>query len=124
MPEVGSALVTDNFYPGHAMGEVFLPPDRFPRHAIGEAWPTCPRIELGLGCKKFRSAANALINTWGLAVPIFSGERTLRGRALADLVLLGGEFLLEFGSCGEGGIICGHGVDRCRGNSLGQPQRV
>ena len=81
MSQVRAALLAVDFDTAHAVGGVFFGLDVAAGQGLGEAGPTGAGIELCVGRKERRAAADAGVDTRFLVVPIGAGERALRARA-------------------------------------------
>src|SRR5215207_8855669 len=61
-----------------------------------EAWPTCTGVELRLGAKERRAAANAAIDAFFFVVPVLTRKSPLGALLPHDSVLLRSKLLTPF----------------------------
>src|SRR3984893_3213699 len=83
--------------PNHAVAGILVLHDVFFVRGSVEAWPAGARIKLCRGIEQRRSAADAVIRTRILRLPILSGEGRLGASLPRDAVLFGSQFLLPLG---------------------------
>src|SRR6202023_2842852 len=91
VPEVGPAVLAEDFGPAHEEAVVRPELDRLQVRRLVKAGPPGARFELGLGTEQLGAAGGATIGAVRLGMDVLAGERSLRPLAPENVVLLRGQ---------------------------------
>src|SRR5580700_3225490 len=99
MAEVRVALPAQHLHASHPVRGVCLYPDVLRRYRRPKARPPGAGIELGIGLEQGRAAADALVSTVLMIVPMLPGERRLGAFAPRHRILLRRQLLTPLFIC-------------------------
>ena len=109
MPQVSAAAAAVHFDPLYAVGVIGDLFYIFFDEGLPETGPSGAAVEFGIGAEEFLSAADALIGSFGVVIPVNAGKGPLSAFFTGYLVLLGRELFLPF-SIGLGDRVFGAGL--------------
>src|SRR5258706_11549531 len=94
MPQMRVARRADDLGAAHPKRLIVFHAHVFRRHRLPERWPAGARLELGLGRKKRRAAADTTVRALVVMVPVLAGECALGSLSARHVELFGRQLRL------------------------------